>query len=226
MKPKKNVAVDGEDVKSRAVYVLSGLVLVIAFILCLVEYKKIDMAGASIESSLSALEDEEVVEINPNTPPPPPPPPPPPAPPEEVEVLEEEDDREETNVIIIDQEADIDIVIEVEEEPEPVVEQIFDVVEENPEFPGGEGAMFKFLNENIKYPEMAKENGIQGKVFVQFVVWKDGTIRDVKIVKGVHKTLDGEAQRIVKYFPKWSPGKQRGKPVSVKFTLPIKFRIN
>ena len=109
--------------------------MVTAFILCLVEYKKIDLAGASIESSLSALEDEEVVEINPNTPPPPPPPPPP-APPEEVEVLEEEDEREETNVIIIDQEADIDIVIEVEEE-EPVVEQIFDVVEENPEFIGG-----------------------------------------------------------------------------------------
>ena len=125
MKPKKNPIVDAEDMKSRTVYVLSGLVLVTAFILCLVEYKKIDLAGASIESSLSALEDEEVVEINPNTPPPPPPPPPPPAPPEEVEVLEEEDEREETNVIIIDQEADIDIVIEVEEEPEPVVEQIF-----------------------------------------------------------------------------------------------------
>ena len=76
MKPKKNTEVDSEDFKSRTVYVLSGLVLVTAFILCLVEYKKIDLAGASIESSLTALEDEEVVEINPNTPPPPPPPPP------------------------------------------------------------------------------------------------------------------------------------------------------
>ena len=77
MEPKKNPNIDGEDVKSRTVYVLSGLVLVIAFMLCMVEYKKIDLAGASIESSLTALEDEEVVEINPNTPPPPPTPPPP-----------------------------------------------------------------------------------------------------------------------------------------------------
>jgi protein TonB len=166
------------------------------------------------------------VEINPNTPPPPPPPPPPPAPPEEVEVLEEEDEREETNVIIIDQEADIDIVIEVEEEPEPVVEQIFDVVEENPEFIGGMAKLYEFLGKNIQYPEMAKENGIQGKVFVQFVVWKDGTIKDVKVVKGVHKTLDGEAQRVVKSMPKWTPGKQRGTAVNARFTLPIKFRIS
>jgi protein TonB len=212
MKPKKNPLVDAEDIKSRTVYVLSGLVLVTAFILCLVEYKKIDLAGASIESSLSALEDEEVVEINPNTPPPPPPPPPPPAPPEEVEVLEEEDEREETNVIIIDQEADIDIVIEVEEE--------------NPEFVGGMQKLYEYLGKNIQYPEMAKENGIQGKVFVQFVVWKDGTIKDVKIVKGVHKTLDGEAQRVVKSMPKWTPGKQRGTAVNARFTLPIKFRIS
>ena len=226
MKPKKNPAVDAEDIKSRTVYVLSGLVLVIAFILCLVGYKKIDLAGASIESSLTALEDEEVVEINPNTPPPPPPPPPPPAPPEEVEVLEEEDEREETNVIIIDQEADIDIVIEVEEEPEPVVEQIFDVVEENPEFIGGMAKLYEYLGKNIQYPEMAKENGIQGKVFVQFVVWKDGTIKDVRVVKGVHKTLDSEAQRVVKSMPKWTPGRQRGTAVNARFTLPIKFRIS
>ena len=226
MKPKKNPEVDAEDIKSQSVYVLSGLVLVIAFILCLVEYKKIDFAGASIESSLTALEDEEVVEINPNTPPPPPPPPPPPAPPEEVEVLEEEDEREETNVIIIDQEADIDIVIEVEEEPEPVVEQIFDVVEENPEFIGGMAKLYEYLGKNIQYPEMAKENGIQGKVFVQFVVWKDGTIKDVRVVKGVHKTLDSEAQRVVKSMPKWTPGRQRGTAVNARFTLPIKFRIS
>ena len=226
MKRKKNPAVDAEDIKSRTVYVLSGLVLVIAFILGLVEYKKIDLAGASIESSLTALEDEEVVEINPNTPPPPPPPPPPPAPPEEVEVLEEEDEREETNVIIIDQEADIDIVIEVEEEPEPVVEQIFDVVEENPEFIGGMAKLYEYLGKNIQYPEMAKENGIQGKVFVQFVVWKDGTIKDVRVVKGVHKTLDSEAQRVVKSMPKWTPGRQRGTAVNARFTLPIKFRIS
>ena len=79
---------------------------------------------------------------------------------------------------------------------------------------------------NIQYPEMAKENGIQGKVFVQFVVWKDGTIKDVRVVKGVHKTLDSEAQRVVKSMPKWTPGRQRGTAVNARFTLPIKFRIS
>ena len=138
----------------------------------------------------------------------------------------EEDEREETNTIIIDQEADIDIVIEVEEDPEPVVEQIFDVVEENPEFKGGMAKLYEYLGKNIQYPEMAKENGIQGKVFVQFVVWKDGTIKDVKVVKGVHKTLNSEATRVVKSMPKWTPGKQRGKAVNARFTLPIKFRIS
>ena len=114
----------------------------------------------------------------------------------------------------------------MEEDPEPVVEQIFDVVEENPEFKGGMAKLYEYLGKNIQYPEMAKENGIQGKVFVQFVVWKDGTIKDVKVVKGVHKTLDSEATRVVKSMPKWTPGKQRGKAVNARFTLPIKFRIS
>ena len=226
MEPKKNPNIDSEDIKSRTVYVLSGLVLVVAFILCLVEYKKIDLAGASIESSLTALEDEEVVEINPNTPPPPPPPPPPPAPPEEVEVLEEDDEREETQEIIIEQEADVVIVVEEEEDEGPVVEEIFDVVEEMPEFPGGAAKLYEYLGKNIKYPEMAKENGIQGKVFVKFTVMSDGKIKNVEVVRGVHKTLDNEALKVVKDMPKWTPGKQRGKAVNCNFTIPIKFKIS
>jgi len=228
MQEKKNKNINNDNIQTRSGYILSGLVIIIAFVICLMEYTKIDMAGASIDSSLTALDDEEIVEVNPNSPPPPPPPPPPPAPPEEVEVLEEEDEREETQVMIIDQEATENIVIEIEEEEEeePVVEAIFDVVEENPEFKGGMAKLYEYLNKNISYPEMAKENGIQGKVFVQFVVWKDGTIRDIKVVKGVHKTLDKEAIRVIKSMPKWKPGKQRGKNVNARFTLPIKFRIS
>ena len=222
MKPKKNPKINIEDIKSRSVYILSGLVLVTAFILCLFEYKKIDLAGVNIKSSLTSLEDEEVLEIMPNIPEPPQPPQPPP-PPDEIEVLKDEDEREETDIIIIDQEADDDIVIELEKEPEPVVEKIFDVVEENPEFKGGMAKLYEFIGNNTQYPKMAEENGIQGKVFVQFVVCKDGTIKDVKVVKGVHKTLDSEAVRVVKTMPKWNPGKQRGKSVNVNYTLPIKF---
>ena len=228
MESKKNSNFDSDDVYSRTSHILIGLVVVMAIVLCSFEFYNVSMAGATIDSSLTSLEDEEIVEVNPNTPPPPPPPPPPPAPPEEVEVLEEEDEREESQVIIIDQESTETIVVEIEEEveEEPEVETIFDVVEENPEFKGGMAKLYEFLNSNINYPEMAKENGIQGKVFIQFVVWKDGTIRDVKVVKGVHKTLDNEAVRVVKSMPKWKPGKQRGKSVNARFTLPIKFKIS
>ena len=129
-------------------------------------------------------------------------------------------------MVTFDPEIDVDIIIEVEEEPEPVIEVIFDVVEENPEFIGGIQKLYKYLGDNIYYPEMAKENGIQGKVFVQFVVWKDGSIRDVKVIKGVHKTLNAEALRVINNMPNWKPGKQRGKNVNARFTLPIKFRIS
>ena len=191
----------------------------------------------------------------------------------------------------------------VTSQPESVKEQIFDVVEENPEFIGGMAKLYEYLGKNIKYPEIAKENGIQGKVFVQFVVWKDGTIRNVKVIKGLNsqgqevqnplalektkedlkkiifeikrlenykknlfsirfnkkrktqkritqlksqqaikerslsylesnlknenfKLLENEAIRVIKAMPKWTPGKQRGKAVNVRFTIPIKFRIS
>ncbi|MBM78558.1 MAG: energy transducer TonB [Crocinitomicaceae bacterium] len=227
MESKKNPKVDSGDLQSRSVFVLTGLVLIIASVLCMFEYKKIDELASSIESSLSALEDEEILELSqPDQPPPPPPPPPPPAPPEEVEVLEEDDEREETQEIIIEQEAEVVIVVEEEEDEGPVVEEIFDVVEEMPEFPGGAAKLYEYLGKNIKYPEMAKENGIQGKVFVKFTVMSDGKIKNVEVVRGVHKTLDNEALKVVKEMPKWTPGKQRGKAVNCNFTIPIKFKIS
>ena len=121
---------------------------------------------------------------------------------------------------------DIDIIVNIEEEPDPIIEVIFDVVEEVPEFIGGIEKLYEYLGNNIKYPDQAKDFSIQGKVFVQFVVWKDGTIRDVKVVKGAHKLLNKEALRVILQMPKWKPGKQRGKAVNARFTLPIKFRIS
>ena len=106
------------------------------------------------------------------------------------------------------------------------IDSIFEVVEESPSFPGGVAKLYEFLSKQLRYPEMAKENGIQGKVFVQFVVCKDGSIKDVKVIKSIHNILDKEASRVVKRMPKWSPGKQRGKAVNTKFTLPIKFKIS
>jgi len=95
--------------------------------------------------------------------------------------------------------------------------------EHMPEFKGGDEGLFRFLKDNLKYPAFAKENGIKGKVFVQFVVGKNGKIRDVKILRGVNKLLDKEAIRVVKEMPEWTPGRQNGKNVSVIYNLPINF---
>jgi protein TonB len=203
-------------------YVLTGLTLSLAIFLCVLEYKNIKPMNSYVTSSLTMLEDEEIVEINkPLTIPPPPPV----SIPDVVEVVKDEKVIDKP-VLLLDPEIDINIVIEIEEEPQPVVEEIFDIVEEMPEFIGGIEKLYEYLGNNINYPEQAKDFSIQGKVFVQFVVWKDGTIRDVKVVKGAHKLLDKEALRVIIKMPVWKPGKQRGKNVNARFTLPIKFRIS
>lgn len=112
----------------------------------------------------------------------------------------------------------------VVEEPQKE-EEIFMVVEKMPEFPGGMAELMKFLQKNIKYPSISQENGVQGRVIVQFVVNSDGSIVDPVVMKSVDPYLDKEALRVVKSMPKWNPGEQRGKPVRVKFTLPVQFRL-
>lgn len=112
------------------------------------------------------------------------------------------------------------------EQEEEVVEEVFVVVEKMPEFPGGQAALFKYLSENVKYPVIAQENGIQGRVICQFVVNKDGSIVDVEVVRsGGDASLDKEAIRVIKSMPKWSPGQQRGKAVRVKYTVPVNFKL-
>ena len=103
---------------------------------------------------------------------------------------------------------------------------VFDVVEVMPQFPGGLAAMLKYIRENIKYPEQAMKKGIQGRVTVSFIIEKDGSISDVKPVRSVHPLLDKEAVRMVKSMPKWSPGKNNGKPVRVRYNLPVMFKLN
>ena len=103
--------------------------------------------------------------------------------------------------------------------------EIFQVVEQMPEFPGGTQALMAYLSKNIKYPSVAQDNGIQGRVLVSFVVNKDGSIVDPEVIKSVDAALDKEAMRVIKAMPKWNPGKQRGKPVRVKYTVPVLFRL-
>ncbi len=110
--------------------------------------------------------------------------------------------------------------------PKPeVATKVFDVVEEMPSFPGGQGALMQYLANNIKYPVVAQENGVQGRVIVSFVVERDGSISDVKVARSVDPSLDREAQRVVSGMPKWKPGKQNGSAVRVKYTVPVVFRL-
>ena len=134
------------------------------------------------------------------------------------------------NDIIIDVETDEDMEIEeyvppVVEEEEVVEEEVFLIVEQQPEFPGGEKARLKFVRDNTKYPQLARETGIQGTVYVSFVVEKNGSLTDVKVIRGIGGGCDEEAVRVVKAMPKWKPGSQRGNPVRVRFNMPIKFTL-
>lgn len=118
---------------------------------------------------------------------------------------------------------------EVIAEPEPPKHEeenkVFDIVEQQPLFPGGPTALMKYLSENTKYPVVAQENGVQGRVTVQFVVEKDGSISDVHVLRGVDPSLDKEAVRVVKSMPRWTPGKQNGSAVRVKYQVPVTFRL-
>ena len=112
-----------------------------------------------------------------------------------------------------------------EEDTNIYTNKIYDVVEEMPQFPGGPSALFEYLSTNIKYPVVAEENGVQGRVIATFIVERDGSITDVKVVKSVDPSLDKEAQRVVKSMPHWIPGKQNGSAVRVKYTVPVTFRL-
>ena len=107
----------------------------------------------------------------------------------------------------------------------PVEDEIFEVVEKNPEFSYNGMSLMQYLGKSIKYPTIAQETGTQGRVIVQFVVNKDGSIVDVKVVRGVDPYLDKEAIRVISTMPKWKPGEQRGKPVRCKFTVPVMFKL-
>lgn len=158
-------------------------------------------------------------------------PPPPPEVPKIAEVINivEDDVEIDDELDIADVEADQDTevaIVEMTEEEEVEEEEVFYIVENMPEFPGGDVALRTYIAQNVKYPEIAKENGLSGKVFVQFVINQKGEVQDVKIARGVDPALDKEAIRVVQNLPKWKPGSQRGKPVKVSYTVPINFQLN
>jgi protein TonB len=158
-------------------------------------------------------------------------PPPPPPPPKVVEVLTIIDDDVDIDeeFIFESTEADEDFIIDampvIRDEEEEDDNQVFVIVEDMPEFPGGEAALRSWIANNVKYPVIAAENGIQGRVYIQFVVNTDGSITDARVARGVDPSLDQEALRVVNNLPRWKPGKQRGQPVRVSYTVPINFQL-
>ena len=126
----------------------------------------------------------------------------------------------------VDQQEVIEEYVPVEVEEEEVVEQeIFQIVEEMPAYPGGDQKLMEYVAKNIKYPQIARETGIQGRVFVGFVVEPDGSVSNVKVLRGIGGGCDEEAMRVVKSMPRWKPGKQRGKAVRVSYMLPVNFKL-
>jgi protein TonB len=217
MEPKKNSEVDLE--RKKGLFLQIGLVIALLVVLGAFEYKTYEKIAYNLGAlSLDDLE-EEIIPITKQELKPPPPPPPPP---EIIEIVEDDVEIED-EIEIEDTESDEDEEIEIIEEDD---DEFFMVVENMPIFPGGDLGLMKYIQKHVKYPAIAKEYNITGKVYVSFIVDKSGSVTNVKIVRGVDKNLDSEAVRVVKSLPKYKPGKQRGKAVRVMFTIPINFTLN
>jgi len=222
MEIKKNPDANLENKKG--VYFLIGLLLSLGVVLVAFEYTQYEGEVGSLGDLDIILDEEEMIPITQQTPPPPPPPPP------QTTIIEivEDDEEIEEELEIEDTEMDEDDIIEIVDIPEVVeAPQIFHVVEESPEFPGGQVELMKFLQKNTQFPSIAREAGITGVVYVQFVVREDGKVDpdDIQILRGVHPALDKEAIRVVKSMPDWKPGRQRGKAVPVYYKLPFRFNL-
>lgn len=228
MEAKKSPKADLEN--RRGLYLEIGLVVILAAALVAFNVRSYDneVKEFTQRTAENEIEDMIIQTQEQETPPPPP---------EEPEVVTTElkivdDDAEIKNEVgIIDASDNANkaqeefVPVQVEEEEEVAEEEIFLVVEEDPEFPGGLEALNKYLAENIKYPQLAKENNITGKVYVTFVVEKNGTVANVKVLRDIGGGCGAEAVRVVKAMPKWKPGKQRGQAVRTQFNVPVGFYL-
>ncbi len=227
MEIKKSPKADLENKKST--WLLVGYVIVLAFMFVAFEWTKLDNKIDTSQALTDLVFEEEIVpiteqpeQVTPLTPEAP-------SIVETLTIVENEADVQETAIVSseeLNQAVTIKYVPVTVAEEEPEEQTIFEVVETMPEFPqGGMAGLMQYLNKNIKYPTIAQENGTQGRVTVQFVVNKDGGIVDAKVLRGVDPYLDKEAVRVIMGMPKWKPGMQRGKPVRVKYTVPVTFRL-
>lgn len=221
MEIKKNPKYDLENY--RQLFLNVGLIVSLLAVIIAFEWKTYDR-GEGMD--LGTIEDnfEDLLEIPPTEQPPPPPPVI--QQPEIVEVPDEEEIIEEIE-IELDIEFEEETIIEeiIFEEPEEEVDEIFTIVEDQPEYPGGINEFYKFVANNMRYPVQARRMGIEGRVFVQFVVQKDGSLQEIQVIKGIGAGCDEEAVRVIKKSKNWKPGKQRGRAVKVRMIIPIVFRL-
>jgi protein TonB len=233
MQPKKNPEADLN--KNRNLYFVIGLSLVLGITWGAVEYKTYDRQ-LNFDGVNMLEDDEDDVPITEQLKTPPPPPPPPPPAPEVIEIVEDEEEVEET--VIESTESDEEMIIEdiVVEDDFEDIDVPFAVIEDVPILPGCERVaksqrrtcfqdqMNKHIRKNFRYPDIAQEMGIQGRVYVNFIISKDGSITNIRM-RGPDKNLENEAARIIGRLPKMTPGKQRGRAVRVPFSIPITFRL-
>ncbi|MEX0273457.1 MAG: energy transducer TonB [Flavobacteriaceae bacterium] len=235
MEPKKNPKADVG--RNSGLYFVLGLALTLGIVYAALEWKTYENGNDyDVSMNVDELLDEEVPMTEQIKTPPPPPPP---AAPEVIEVVEDEEEVEET-VIESTETSQEEEVVEIEdvevEEMDEDVDVPFAVIEDVPIFPGCEKEakskqrecfqrmIQKHISKNFRYPEMAQEMGIQGRVAVMFTIQKDGSIGNIRM-RGPDKSLEAEAMRIIKKLPKMTPGKQRGRPVRVPFSIPITFKL-
>lgn len=227
MEVKKSPKADLEGKKST--WLLVGYVLILAVMFVAFEWTNRDKdMDDLVELSATVFFEEEIIPITLQEKPVAPAPAESKPIAEMLEIVEDDAEIEETIIASTD---DTGPVVEIKNIDNVVVapiereDEVFMVAEHMPEFPGGMGELIKYLQKTIKYPSISQDNGVQGRVVVQFIVNTDGSIVDPVVVKSVDPYLDKEAIRVVKAMPKWKPGQQRGKAVRVKFTLPVQFRL-
>ena len=214
----------------RLLFTEIGFVLALLVVYGAFEYSSKDKKSKALEAEVVQMEEEEIIPITQETPPPPPEVPQIPVLSDNIDIVDD-DLKVDDNILNLEDDANLGVEIKeyVEQVAEEVIEEEaipFQLVEEKPSFMGGDANAFsKWVNERLNYPEIAKENGIQGRVLLQFVVGADGKVSNVKVVRGVDPSLDKEAVRVVQSSPNWSPGKQRDRAVKVTYTFPVIFQL-
>ena len=214
----------------RALFIEIGLIVALAVVYIAFNWTSKDVQVSTLEAENQVLQEEEIIPITQETPPPPPEAPKIPVLSDQIDIVDDEIEVDNDFLSLEDSDdMGVEIMDYVENVQEEVVEEEaipFQLVEEKPSFMGGDANQFSaWVNKRLVYPEIAKENGVQGRVTLQFTVEKDGSVTKVKVLRGVDPSLDKEAVRVVSMSPKWKPGKQRDRAVPVTYTFPVYFQL-